>query len=231
MMNLNKILLAGLVLAACGDDAAKTPDAMHDGPKGIDAFVAPAPPALGAQVDRLGRPTINTALNHTFDTTAAKGPAKDAYNADGASGSWKTNATYLGQFAGNLAILDAVDTGLGVPNAGCGNAIAYDASKTGTAAYGGLASLLADDQLYTDTAKGTCNLFLALEVEVATGGAVAHTSCGGRAPTYDVIDAVYSAVAAGLSGFDTSLQPLVHDGAVVHTDVSDSTFPFLGAPH
>src|SRR5689334_3063778 len=35
----------------------------------------PAPPRLGAQIDRFGRPAINTATNHTFDVDMAK---KDA---------------------------------------------------------------------------------------------------------------------------------------------------------
>jgi hypothetical protein len=39
-------------------------------------------PALGAQVDRMGRPAINTAANNTFNTNAvAADAAKDAYNA------------------------------------------------------------------------------------------------------------------------------------------------------
>src|SRR5438045_6193332 len=53
------------------------------GPDGAtDGGGPPAPPALGAQIDRMGRPAINTALNNTFNADAAsKGKAKDAYNA------------------------------------------------------------------------------------------------------------------------------------------------------
>jgi hypothetical protein len=238
MNNISKLLCGALLLAACGDDNAKTPDAppvAHDA--AVDAAPPPAPPTLGAQIDRLGRPTINTALNHAFDATAGRGPAKDAYNADGAKGTWQ--ATYVPAFAPNLAVFDAVDTGLSnIPGAGCGNQILYDntvatdPTLANIHAYGKAAGVLADDVLYTDTAKGTCALYLAIEVEIATGGAVPHTTCGGRTPSYDVIDVTYSAVAGGLAAFNQqTLAPLIKDNADVHADVSDTTFPFLGAPH
>ncbi|MBL0215898.1 MAG: hypothetical protein IPQ07_18715 [Myxococcales bacterium] len=95
-----------------------------------------------------------------------------------------------------------------------------------------LATVLSDDQLYVDTTKLTCNFYLSLEVEVATGGGVAHTQCGGRTLAHDVIDTSYSLLAAGLGGFDAanSFAPRIHDNAPVHTDITD-TFPYLGAPH
>ena len=55
----------------------------------------------------------------------------------------------------------------------------------------------ADDQLYVETSKGTCNQYLAVELDtviLSTGGVA--SSCGGRAPSYDVIDVSYSALAA-----------------------------------
>ena len=59
----------------------------HDTGSGSGGF--PAAPALGAQIDRLGRPAINTVLNHGFDGSASSaGAAKDAYNADGSPGGW-----------------------------------------------------------------------------------------------------------------------------------------------
>src|SRR6185369_12071168 len=43
----------------------------------------PPPPVIGAQIDRFGRPVVNTALNHAFDPDeTAAGLAKDAYNQD-----------------------------------------------------------------------------------------------------------------------------------------------------
>ena len=238
-MNKLNILLVTLgiaALASCGGNNNKTPDAAQqidaaktpDGPPG-----PPAPPTLGAQIDRMGRPAINTALNHTFDvTTSTKNAAKDAYNADGGTGNW---GTYAGEFAKNLALLDALDSSSAVGTAtnGCGNQILYNASVTGGGAaaansYATLASVLADDQLYLDTSTGTCTAYLGVELDylqLATG------DCGGRTPSEDVIDVSYSALAAGTSGFNPqTLAPLVGDGVGPHGDLS-TMFPFLGAPH
>jgi hypothetical protein len=93
-----------------------------------------------------------------------------------------------------------------------------------------LASLLAEDELYVDTSHSNCIAYLAVEFGVIAGGGAA-TSCGGRAPSYDVIDYSFSMLVSGLRGFNATLQPQIHDGATAHADASDTDFPFLGAPH
>jgi hypothetical protein len=263
-------LLLTLAAVSCGSDGNKTPDAFvqKDAPP-IDALAIPAAPTLGAQIDRMGRPAINTALNHAFDPNAGAGAAKDAYNQDEAMGNWPT--MYAAQFAGNLAILDALDTGLtcslGVcsaetsgsyPGDGCGNQPEYDNIATGKkgtcsvttdqncaistqcptgetctgpaqTSYVTLAGLLADDELYLDTSKTTCQFFLAAEFSAVTNNPL--TDCGGRAPSYDVMDTIYTMAAIGIGGFDATFTPAFGDGVTKHTDVDDGTFPFLGAPH
>jgi hypothetical protein len=245
-MNKLNILLAasGLALFACGDDKAK-PDAPihHDAPNPDAAANPPAPP-LGAQIDRMGRPAINTALNHVFDLdAAATGSAKDAYNADSAQGTWPT--TYVGEFAKNLGIFDALDMGYAC-NAGscagsasfqgCGNQVLYNGSpggggSAGPTSFATLATVLADDELYLDTSKGECKFFLAVEFGYVT--TLGNTTCGGRAPSYDVVDYVYTAVSTGITGYTTdgNYTPAIGDGVGKHTDIDDTTFPFLGAPH
>jgi hypothetical protein len=227
-------LAAATCLLACGDDL-KVPD----GHQAIDASTidgaAPPAPALGPQIDRMGRPAINTALNHTFDVNAAaKAAAKDAYNQDTNVAGWP--ATWAVEFAKNLALIDALDAGTLVN--GCGNQILYNGSLTGggsaqgggSNSYLGLASILANDQLFLDTAKGTCTKYLAVEFGVVSGAG--NATCGGRAPTYDVIDFSYSALALGITGFTMpALDPVFGDNVAVHGDVSESAFPFLGAPH
>src|SRR6266566_1303987 len=109
---------ATVALFACGDNKAK-PDAPihHDAPN-PDAPNAPPAPVPGAQIDRMGRPAINTAANHIFDPDAAgKAAGKEAYNGDTSQGTWST--TYGGEFAKNLAIFDALDMGLGCQNGAC----------------------------------------------------------------------------------------------------------------
>ncbi len=264
MKNLTTLLVsltAAAGLLACGDDLK--PAGSIDAPKAPDAFVPPTPPAptLGAQIDRMGRPAVNTALNALLDPDPLKTAKKDAYNHAADRTMWSaavTNPagmdmvpyspapkTVRSEFAKQLAILDALDQGLfpGVanpstpgtppgtegPGEGCYNGALHD--KPAGSGYLTLASVLADDQLYVDTAKLTCNFYLSLEVEVATGRGVRHSQCGGRTPTHDVIDTSYSLLAAGTNGFDLMLAPKIKDGVDAHTDVNNNTFPFLGAPH
>ena len=115
MKNTTKLIALLIALAACGDNKTR-PDGRlpPDGPP-ADAQCSNCPPApaIGTQIDRLGRPTVNTLLNRGFDGTAGAGPAKDMYNADADAATWP--ATYLAEFKRNLGILDALDTGL------CGN--------------------------------------------------------------------------------------------------------------
>jgi hypothetical protein len=261
MNKMTSFVVAALALAACGDDK-KAPDAFQhtDTPPG-DTINIPPPPTPGAQIDRMGRPAINTALDHVFDVSStAAGSAKDAYNQDSAKGTWP--ATYVNEFAHNLAILDALDDN-GTTSV-CGNQALYNgvAAGGGSAAacpgsacsYNTLAAVLADDQLYVDTSKGDCKFFLAVEFGVVT--TLGNTTCGGRAPDYDVIDTVYTAVSAGVAGFDSMFNPAFGDNVPAHTDYlghcltttsqkctgeNDAScpsgetcvldFPFLGPPH
>jgi len=231
MNKMNQLLSLTLVVfaASCGDDGGtKTPDAAKpiDAKVFQDAVPFPAAPTLGTQIDRLGRPAINTALNHSF-TETNKGPAKDAYNTL-APAMWGTatipnelSKTFVAEFAQNLAIIDGLDTV-------CGNQGAYDDTKTDPTAYAPLAGVLIDDELYVDSSKSTC-AYLALETEIVTG--LPHSACGGRQPTDDIADISYSLLASGAAGFDTSFNPKVKDNASVHADVSNTVFPFFGTPH
>ena len=233
-----KILHACAVTAflACGKDAKTidAPGAHHDAANDAPSF--PAPPTLGAQIDRMGRPALNTALNSAFQmTSTAKTAKKDAYNHASNPATWATtvlespSTTVVKELASNLAILDSLDTSTAVTGAGCGNTALYTGPASPTS-YNGLAGLLADDELYLDTSIGVCDFYLAIEAEIASTGAIVHDNCGGRAPANDVMDTTYSLLAAGLNGFDASLNPIIGDGVAEHTDLT-ATFPYLGAPH
>ncbi|HEX4452927.1 MAG TPA: hypothetical protein VH143_18760 [Kofleriaceae bacterium] len=235
-MKIISMLVAVTALAACGDNikpnSGGDAGSGHDGGSGSGG--TPAVPQLGTQIDRLGRPAVNTALNHGFDPNAATaGAAKDAYNADQSPGGWMQYAT---EFAKNLAVVDALD---GV----CGDQVLYNGVLTGggsasAQSYLELASILADDELYVDTHIGKSDSgtaahvnYLAIELEVASGGAIAHTTCGGRDPNNDVMATTYTALAIGATGFDqTTFAPGFSDGATDHTDLT-ADFPFLGQPH
>lgn len=257
-----KLLAVAALLVACGDNKS-VPDARKnpDGPP-ADAMCSncPAAPTLGAQIDRMGRPAINTALNHGFDSTAAAGPAKDAYNQASDPTTW---LAFVPQFMRNLAIIDALDSGVcgnglcenigtyvetnatcavDCPNAnqtgtvgqnGCTNQVLYNGGQSQTpmaTSYQTLGGVLADDQLYLDTSKAQCAFYLAVEFGVVTGGG--NSTCGGRAPYYDVIDFTFSLGAMGLKGFsaDGMFTPQVKDNVGPHADLLAS-FPYLGDPH
>jgi hypothetical protein len=253
MTKLSIILFATLAAAGCGDNL-KVSDGGTGGSDGGGSGGFPPAPALGPQFDRMGRPAINTVLTHGFDNTAAAGTAKDAYNHDGSPGGWMQ---YAPEFATNLAILDALDTGLTCTNGvcsakatpangdGCGNQVEYNGMLTGggppnSMSYLTLGTVLSDDELFLDTRRGVSDLgevggtagqnYLAVEFNYLSP--VNNASCGGRAPTNDVIDTSYAALAIGLGGFNTTtFATAFGDGASAHTDVSNSAFPFLGAPH
>ena len=173
----------------------------------------PAAPKLGAQIDRFGRPAINTALNHVFDADAVTaGAAKDTYNKDSDPSKWTANVK---EFSANLAVLDSLDTV-------CGNQIlasmTVDANR-----YAGLASALANDRIVVDTSAATCTTYLAVEANATK--LFPNTDCGGRKLEYDVIDASYSALAAG------SLTVVAGDGVAADADTKGEVFPYLAAPH
>lgn len=192
-------LLAGvcaLTLAACGGDSSDD-----------DAD----------QVDRMGRAGVNTAVTDPFyisgdaDDNAEHGEITDRYN------SITTQSESVDEFAdvfeGNIAIYDGLDTM-------CGNQLAADANPDDRYAF--LATVLADDQIYVNSASGTCTQYFGVELN-ALG--IANTDCGGRTPLYDVIDVTYSALANGATS-------PVGDGVDSDTDGNHSAtaFPFLAAP-
>lgn len=205
-------------LGACGDDNGGDRDASVDAsqPDASGDAGTPAVPALGPQVDRMGRPAITTALVSTFLTTdlnvdaATRNAEKDAYNADDAPSRWVD--TYSTNIAIQLGIVDSIDQV-------CGNQLAYDTEGLG---YGFLAGALAADYLWIDSTRTSCDAYLAVEANALD--IVPNTECGGRAPTVDVIDTSYSVLVSGtLSGLGDGIE--VDDAVQV-----DDVFPFLAAP-
>lgn len=124
------------------------------------------------QVDRMGRPGINTAL---IDLLADTG-RKDAYNRAADPATWAPR--FQQEMADNLAALDTLD--------GAANAL-LPANV--------LASVLVDDRLRVNAAVPACDVYLAVELGVAG-------QCGGRTLARDVIDDTLGAVVGpGVSDF------------------------------
>jgi len=166
----------------------------------------------------MGRAGVNTALTNPFfrESVASEESQHemilDDYNAANDPSQWVARFSSL--IASNLAILDALD---GV----CGNQVLAGSAPV-AGRYKVLADILANDQLYVNTASGTCNQYLAVEVN-AIG--VVNTDCGGRTPLENTIDITYSVVAVGaLTG--------VTNGITSDADgtASLTVFPFLDRP-
>ena len=213
------VVAALAVLQGCGDDTDTFPPlpgagGADPGAGGAGGAAIPAPPALGTQIDRFGRPAINTALNAVFEPDAdVRGTKKDEWNADSSPAEWSTK--YKAEIAKNLAVLDALD-------GTCGNQIAAAEALT-AARYDVLATVLANDRLWVKTDAEECTAYLAVEAN-AVGSE--NSDCGGRRLSYDAIDVSYSALAAG-----DPTGALVGDGVEADADTMGAAFPYLAAPH
>ena len=186
----------------------------------------PAAPKLGLQIDRMGRPAINTVGSKTFNK-ALRDAAEDAYNADGMADGWA--AKYTADIAGSLAVLDALDKpdNAMASMAGCGNQIAAGGKQT-AGAYDFLAGVLANDRLWVKlTAKGGCGLYLAVEANALM---VTNDLCGGRIPTDDVIDESYSILAGAFDFSKLPMNPFLF-GDTIPVDPATKTAYEAGFPY
>jgi hypothetical protein len=194
-------LLLALGAVGCGGDGGPAP------------LGADAQPALGAQIDRAGRPAISTALVATFASTLPeRNEARDRYN-QALPATWPS---FEPEVTTSLGILDAL-------NGVCGDQLL--AEDSGADRYDALADILLDDRLYVNTASGTCGVYLGLEGEVVGAVPAGMGGCGGRTPNDDVVERSFSVLAAGtLTGIDD----LVTGDAGDH---SAEVFPFLEGPN
>lgn len=171
-------------------------------------------PTLGTQLERMGRPAINTATNNTFADDDTRGAAEDAWNAEGDPAAFAES--FAADTIAGIAVLDSLD-------GTCGNQVGYDFDPgVGTVNYQAIGTVLANDWLIVKgDAAGGCNIYLGVEASVL---GVANDDCGGRTPAYDVVETSYSALAGvGLSGFD--------DGITAPAAATVDSFPYLAAPN
>jgi hypothetical protein len=200
-------------------DSSPPVDTGLKGDTGADAGPggpAPPPPTIGTQqIDRFGRPFVNTSLTGTFSPSSTSAVnKKNAYNADPDQASWI--ATYRVEIAANLAILDSID---GV----CGNQIDTNPiGATNIEKYGKLADMLADDRQWLKTDGTTSNQYLAVELNASA--IMPNTDRGGRGLAHDVIDVHYSTLMKGTpTGLGDGSNPIA-------SKVNGTVFPFLSPP-
>ena len=203
----NTFLLAALVfgLSGCGGGGSAEPIA----PAIPARDPAPPPPVLAmAQIDRMGRSAITSALISPLADSSSQGAARDSYN-QAAPPLW---STFTPDLRSSLAVFDSLDTQ-------CGNQFLADAGVVDETRYDALAGALIDDRLYVNGASGSCGQYFAVELNAT--GVITNNDCGGRTPSYDTIDVTYTALANNLSipvGDGVAMDTVVHE---------DSIFPFL----
>lgn len=162
------------------------------------------------QVDRMGRPLTGNALLAPLAADEVSDTLKDIYNI-AAPSEWPQ---FIPDIAQTLGLSDSFD-------GECGNQLLADRSAPPAQRYRALATLLADDRLWVNSASGTCTQFFAVELASLAGQAALAGDCGGRTPTQDAVDIYRSLLAMGqVSGVDDGVD---RDEA----DHSSAAFPFL----
>jgi hypothetical protein len=164
------------------------------------------------QLDRMGRPLTGNALLGTVATAAVSDKLKEDYN----RATPATAARFVPEIEKNLGLYDGFD-------GKCGNQLLAGKQES-TGRYRQLATLLADDRLWVNSASKVCTQFFAVELAQLTGKSALASDCGGRTPTYSAANIYRSLLANGTSsGIDDGL---MHDAR----DHSATEFPFLAAP-
>jgi hypothetical protein len=163
-------------------------------------------------LDRMGRPLTGNALLGTLASAIVSDKLKEDYN----HATPATAARFVQEMEKTLGLYDGFD-------GKCGNQLL--AGKVASAGrYRQLATLLADDRLWVNSASKVCTHFFAVELAELTGQRALANDCGGRSPTYSAANIYRSLLANGKPvGIDDGLTRDEHDH-------SSSAFPFLAAP-
>ncbi len=181
-----------------------------------------APPKLGFQIDRAGRPLINIVAHAAFLENIARGIKQDSYNANDIMNSWPWD--HKPDIVASLAVWDALDLpdDADPKKAGCGNQplASSDGDPLAGGAYDALATVLANDKIQLGGESGDPAY---LGVEATALGLSLPASTGGRTPPMDVVEATYSMLSgSGLTGLD--------DGVAAPQGIVDAFkagFPYL----
>ena len=138
---------------------------------------------------------------------------KEEYNAATPA----TGARFVAQIQKSLALYDSFD-------GQCDNQLLADRQAPAAMRYRPLATLLADDRLWVNSASGVCTQLFAVELANLAGRRELLNDCGGRSPNYDAVN-IYRSLLVDAS--NNSVDDGVHRDERVH---SATAFPFLAAP-
>ncbi len=218
------LFIAGAAATGCGDDEPVLPQPTTSsssstggsggsggttGDGGSGGVADPSAPTLGAQIDRMGRPAINTALNDTLGKSEAdKNTAHDAWNGEADTSNW---SGFGGAVSASLGFLDSLDTVCGNQAASC--------MDTTAGCYATLGTVLANDVLVLNTAGTDPAGYLGAELEFI-GASAENVAKGGRTLSGDVVNSTYGVVA----GLDP---PSFSDGVDAPDKAPSADWPFL----
>jgi len=161
------------------------------------------------QIDREGRPLTGNALLGLFASDEVSDALKEEYNA----ATPQTAAQFIPEIQKALGKYDAFD-------GHCGNALLARNDEQ----YRTMATLLADDRLWINSASGVCTQLFAVELSMLAGYEDLLDDCGGRTPNYDAVNVYRSLL---VDGTFASVDDGVHRDDHVH---STTQFPYLAVP-
>ena len=169
--------------------------------------------APGRQLDRAARPLTGNALLGTIAPDDLSDRLKEEYNAATPA----TSGQFIPEIEKGLALYDGFD-------GKCGNQLLANPKAPPSKRYHALATLLADDRLWVNSASTVCTQLFAVELANLAGQKELNNDCGGRTPNYDASNVYRSLLVDGTSA---SVDDGVHHDDHEH---SAAVFPFLAAP-
>jgi hypothetical protein len=186
-------------------------DVVNKGGKFLAVWGTAATPER--QVNRVGRPLMKNSLLGLFEPDEIGDNLKEAYD----SATPATSARFIPEIQRALALYDALD-------GNCGNQLLANHAQAQAQRYQALATLLADDRLWVNSASKVCTQLFAVELAYAAGQTAFENDCGGRTPNYKAANIYRSLLVKGTTvGIDDGLD---HD----EREHSSTVFPFLAIP-
>jgi Domain of unknown function (DUF4331) len=165
------------------------------------------------QLNRVGRPLTKNALLGLFAPDEVGDKLKEEWNIAIPA----TSARFIPAIEKGLALYDGFD-------GKCGNQLLAKPNAVPSIRYRALATLLADDRLWVNSASSVCTQLMAVELSHLTHRSSWKSDCGGRTPNYNASNVWRSLLVNGTTvGFDDGLDHDDHEH-------SATVFPFLAPP-
>lgn len=165
------------------------------------------------QLDREGRPLTANALLGLLAPEDVSNRFKEEYNAATPA----TSARFIPEIQKALGLYDGFD-------GRCGNQLLANRDTSPSMRYLALATLLADDRLWVNSASTVCTQLFAVELANLAGQSGLSDDCGGRTPNYDAANVYRSLL---VDGTNFSVEDGLHHDEREH---SAAIFPFLAPP-